>query len=77
MEVLGSVLPSHVYNDPPETRRVAAAAVAGPLALSITARPFAEAVAARYGFRVTAVWLPLSPAQAAAQLPPGDAERLR
>ncbi len=59
-EVMGSVLPSHVPNDPPETRRVATAAVAGPLALSRAARPYGEALTARYGFPVTAVWLLLS-----------------
>jgi hypothetical protein len=56
--VWGSVLPSNVPNDPPETRRVAAAAVAGPLALSPQARPYGEALTARYGFPVTTVWLP-------------------
>ncbi len=60
VEVLGSVLPSNVHNDPPETRRAAVAAVAGPLALSRAARPYGEALTARYGTPVTAVWLLLS-----------------
>jgi hypothetical protein len=58
VEVLGSVLPSNVSNDPPETRRAAVAAVAGPLALSPTARPYGEALTARYATPVGAVWLP-------------------
>ncbi len=66
--VMGSVLPSNVHNDPPETRRAAVAAVAGPLALSPRARPYGEALTARYGVLVTAAWLPLSPGQAAADL---------
>jgi hypothetical protein len=55
---LGTVLPSNVPNDPPETRRLAAAAVAGPLALSPLGRPYGEALAARYGVPVSAVWMP-------------------
>ncbi len=62
---LGTVLPSNWPNDPPETRRLAAAAVAGPLALSPGARPYAKALTARYAVPVTGAWLPLSRSQAA------------
>ncbi len=50
--VAGRMMRSEVRWDPPSTRRVERVALLGPLTLSPSARPYAEAVAARYGLPV-------------------------
>ncbi len=50
--VSGRMMRSEVLWDPPSTRRVERVALLGPLTLSPNARPYAKAVAARYGLPV-------------------------
>ena len=75
VETLGPVLSGNarVWNDPPETRRVGVAAVAGELFLNREARPYGAALCTYYSVAVCGPWpLDDGPLRRGCQLPADD-----